>query len=87
MDPITLTDEQKTAIVDAMRQAVRYQCLRWDAERLVEKAVGLELETEDAIKNLAAIIDDAEQALEMSPEMILTELTRRNSCISCKKPK
>lgn len=81
------TDEQKTAIVDAMRQAIRYQCLRWDAERLVEKAVDKELETEEVIKDLAVSIDDAEDALQLPAKMILEELARHNSCLRFKKPK
>ena len=52
-----LTPEEQECVRASLTQAVRHQCWRWRAECDIEATIDGEVESEEAIKNLAMIFD------------------------------
>ena len=75
-----LTSEQKSRIVASFRQAVYYQVMRWNSELEIEAAAGMDLETEDAIKDIAAMIDNPlpDDAAVINTAWVIEALNKHN---------
>lgn len=73
-----LTTVQKSRIVASFRLAAYHQLLRWDFETAIEDAVGMELSTEDAIKDIAAMFDRPELVAVVSQDIVFEALNKHN---------
>jgi len=61
-------ETSKAAVANLFRRAVKAKCEQWDAERAVEKLLGVELELADTIDHFAAGIDNAEDAMTIATD-------------------
>ena len=68
------TEASKAAVANLFRQAVKAKCEQWDAERAVEKLLGVELELADTIDHFAAGIDNAEDAMTIDADVAVNAI-------------
>ena len=52
-----MTPSERDQLRQHLREAISAQAKRWDAERAIENIFGVELDTEDMIKDAAVFVD------------------------------
>jgi hypothetical protein len=72
-----MIEANKAEIANLLRKAVKAKCEQWDAERAIEKFLGVELELAETIDHFAAGIDIAEDALTIDADEAVKAIIER----------
>lgn len=72
-----MIEANKPEIAKLFRKAVKAKCEQWDADRAIEKLLGVELELADTIDHFAAGIDNAEDALTIDADEAVKAIIER----------
>jgi len=73
-------EANKAAVVNLFRKAVKAKCEQWDADRAIEKLLGVELELADTIDHFAAGINTAEDASSIDADEAVNAIIENIIC-------